>query len=368
MPKKSPVFSTIRSPAFRLIVLSGAALLLLAFVILRYEGFFAAVCYVLRAFRPLLLGLLFAAMLRPSYARLAGDFTAFAIRRSRSPSAQWIRFVSLTGAILPPLLICASVICVLIPQLSTSLRLLGENVGSYSDTLRRWLAAYPQTAWNTLLPAEKLEELLKQAQSNLPALLMKTYDHTASVLRCIADVGIGAVFSVYLLADQDRLLHQLRRIADRFSPQSTVWIRRLRLIIETFARFLTSQLKEALILGSLCFLGMVLFRFPYPVLISVIIGITNIVPYFGPVAGTIPSMLLILLVKPRAALWFLLFIVILQQIESNLIYPRVVGGSVGLPPVLVLAAIVIGGGMFGITGLIFGVPLAAACYALLQDP
>ena len=367
MSGRRKIMETLRHPLFRLIVLSGAALLLLAFIILRYEGFFAATGYVLHALRPLLLGLLFATMLSPSYVRLHQDLTAYAMRRGKQPAARVIRAAALTGAALPPLLIFISIICVLIPQLSDSLRLLGENLGSYGETLRRWFARYPQSPWNAVLPAERLGEMMKQAQSSLPELLLKTYGHTAALLRCFADIGIGAVFSMYLLADRDRLLRQLSRIAAGCSPHGTVWLHRFRLICETFARFVTSQLKESMILGGLCFLGMLLFHFPYPLLISVLVGITNIVPYFGPVAGAIPSMLLILLVDPKAALWFLLFIVILQQLESNLIYPRIVGGSVGLPPVWVLAAIVTGGGLFGISGLLLGVPAAAACYALLHE-
>lgn len=367
MANRRQFFSTLRSPLFRLIVLSGAALLLLAFIILRYEGFFAAVRYVLHAVRPLLLGVLFATMLAPSFDRLHSDLTAFAERRRRKPHTRLIRMTALAGAALPPLLIFISIICVLIPQLGASLRLLGENLGSYGETLRRWFAHYPQSPWNTVLPAERLEEMMQQVQGSLPELLLKTYGHTAAVLRCFADIGIGAVFSMYLLADRDRLLAGLRRLAARSAPHGARWLSRLRLICETFARFLNSQFKESLILGGLCFLGMLLFHFPYPLLISVLVGITNIVPYFGPVAGAIPSMLLILLADPKQALWFLLFIVILQQLESNLIYPRIVGGSVGLPPVWVLAAIVVGGGLFGIAGLLLGVPLAAAAYALAQD-
>lgn len=358
---------TLCHPLFRLIVLSGGTLLLLAFIILRFEGFFAAVRYVLHAFRPLLLGVLFAVMLCPSFERLREDLTAFAVKRGKRPHLRLIRGVALTGAALPPLLICGSVICVLIPQLGASLRLLGENLGSYGDTLRRWFARYPQSPWNAVLPAEQLGEWASQMQKNLPELLLRTYGHTAAVLRCVADIGIGAVFAMYLLGSKDKLLPQLSRLAGRISPRGTAWLHRMQLICETFARFLSSQFKEALILGGLCFLGMALFHFPYPLLISVLVGVTNIVPYFGPVAGAIPSMLLILLSEPRAALWFLLYIVILQQLESNLIYPRIVGGSVGLPPVWVLAAIVLGGGLFGIAGLIFGVPLAAACYALAGD-
>ena len=175
------------------------------------------------------------------------------------------------------------------------------------------------------------------------------------------------MFSLYLLMDRQRLQSQLAALCGLTMPPAALrrWARRARLTCETFARFLTSQLKESLILGVLCWAGMVLLGFPYPVLISVLIGMTNIVPYLGPLIGTVPCVLLLLLVRPGAVLWFLLYVVILQQVESNLIYPRVVGQSVGLPPAWVLGAIVLCGGLFGAVGMLLGVPLAAVAYAVL---
>lgn len=356
-----------REPMLRMIVAGGIVLLLTAAVLLRTDRFLTVLSRILHAFRPLLLGVLFAAMLEPSYKRLRADFTAFAVRRKRDPNAGWIRLLSLIGAILPPVLIVVSVICVLVPQIVRSVRLLSDNLSVYSDNLLGWLGQYSETALARLVPQARLESLLTDLQNKIPLLLRKTYDYTASFVGVIADICIGAVFSLYLLADKSRLFRQVMTIGGYFMPKEKLrrMTQRGQLICETFARFIGSQCKESLILGGLCWLGMQLFHFPYPVLISAMIGITNIVPYIGPLAGTIPCMLLLLLVQPRAVLWFLVYIVMLQQLESNLIYPRVVGHSIGLPPAWVLAAIVLGGGLFGMTGLLLGVPFAAVIYAAL---
>ena len=141
----------------------------------------------------------------------------------------------------------------------------------------------------------------------------------------------------------------------------------MKLTVDTFSSFVNGQLTEAFILGVLCYIGMKVFRFDYAVLISVIIGITNMIPIVGPIAGTIPCALVLLLASPRQAVWFVLFVIVLQQLESNLIYPRVVGSSVGLPPLWVLLAVVLGGGLGGILGMILGIPVLSLVYTYLQN-
>ena len=345
MQQKQTLF---REPLFRIIVGSGTVLLGLAAVLLHGQQLLSLLGRLLHVMRPLLLGVLFASMLEPSYERLRTDFTAFAAHRGYRQN--WIRPVSLIGAILPPVLMLISLLCVLVPQVMRSVLLISDNISIYSENLIRYAERYADTELAALFPQIRPENLLNSLQIKLPALLHRLYDGTAALLGMLLDIGIGAVFSLYLLADCAGLFRLLRR---------------LRMICGTFARFLGSQCRESLILGVLCWAGMRLFHFPYPVLISAVIGITNIVPYFGPLAGTLPCALLLLLVKPDAVLWFLGYIVILQQIESNLIYPRVVGHSIGLPPAWVMAAIVTGGGLFGAAGMLLGVPAAAVLYALL---
>ena len=356
----------LREPLFQVIVAAGTVLLLVAFVILRYEGFFAVIGKILRVLRPLLIGVLIATLLNPAFMRLQADIRRFAQKRGKSPDAKWIRPAALIFAVAPAVLMLVSVLCILLPQLGNSLRLFSDHFSIYAENLLNWLTILPETA-RRFVSEEQLRTILAALEEKLPALLRSTYDHTAAFLRCIADIGIGAVFSLYLLADKPRLRAQLTQICKKHMQPDTLGraAQRARLTCETFAGFISSQCKEACILGVLCYFGMLLFGFPYPALISVTVGITNIVPYIGPLAGTVPCVLLLMMVQPRAVFWFILYIMVLQQIESNLIYPRIVGQSVGLPPTWVLAAIVTGGGLFGMTGLLLGVPAAAVVYAVL---
>lgn len=351
-----------REPLFRLIVSAGGVLLIFAAVLLHIGAVWAMLLRLLHVLRPLLLGILFATMLEPSFERLHADFLRFS--ESHRMHTGWIKPVSLLGAMLPPVAVTVSVICVLVPQVMRSVKLLSENLSGYSGNLRQWITRYAELPLARLLPAEKLEAQLDALPDQIPKLLRTTYDYTASLVGVLVDIGIGAVFALYLLADKPRLGRQLKKLCGNRAATLQKLLGRIRFVCNTFACFLSSQCKEALILGGLCFLGMQLFHFPYPVLISAVIGLTNMIPYLGPLAGTIPCALLMLLIQPRAVPWFILYIIILQQIESNLIYPRVVGQSVGLPSAWVLAAIVTGGGLCGMSGLLLGVPLAAVLFAV----
>lgn len=135
----------------------------------------------------------------------------------------------------------------------------------------------------------------------------------------------------------------------------------------TFAKFVSGQCIEACILGTLCWLGMLLFRFPYAPMVGALVGISALVPIVGALVGTVVGAFMIMMVDPILAVWFVVFLLVLQQIEGNVIYPRVVGSSVGLPPVWVLAAVTLGGSLYGIAGMLFGVPTASVAYTLVKE-
>ena len=135
---------------------------------------------------------------------------------------------------------------------------------------------------------------------------------------------------------------------------------------DKFSKFITGQCIEAVILGGLCFIGMTIFSMPYALLVSTIIGVTALVPIFGALIGTIPAAFIIFMVEPMTAVWFVILIVVIQQIEGNLIYPMVVGNSIGLSAIWVLLAITVGGSTFGILGILIGIPLFGVLYTLLS--
>ena len=141
----------------------------------------------------------------------------------------------------------------------------------------------------------------------------------------------------------------------------------VQIVDRTFTNFITGQITEAVIIGSLCFIGMLIFRMPYAAVVSVLVGVTALIPVFGAFIGTAVGAFLILFDDPIKALWFIVFIVVLQQLEGNLIYPKVVGKSVGLPGIWVLVAVTIGGTVGGVAGIIISVPACAVIYCLLSQ-
>lgn len=191
---------------------------------------------------------------------------------------------------------------------------------------------------------------------------------TSSVVSLIFNLVLALAFALYLLAQKETLTRQAKKVVQAlFSSKRAQQIMELaHMTNRAFSNFVTGQLTEALILGCLCFLGMLIFRLPYAGVISVIIGFTALIPIFGAFIGVAIGALLILLVNPIQALWFILFIIVLQQIESNVIYPRVVGKSVGLPGIWVLAAVILGGNAFGLLGMLFAVPLCSVLYAVAR--
>ena len=189
-----------------------------------------------------------------------------------------------------------------------------------------------------------------------------------SVVSGVVTVFVGVVFAVYLLAGKERIAGQCKMLIHRFTKEKVY--RTLYMVLETlndcFHKFIVGQCTEAVILGALCMIGMLILRLPYAAMIGCLIGVTALIPVAGAYIGAIVGAVMILTVSPIKALVFVIYLVVLQQLEGNLIYPRVVGNSIGLPGIWVLAAITIGGGVMGVMGMLLGVPVAATIYVLLR--
>ena len=200
-------------------------------------------------------------------------------------------------------------------------------------------------------------------------LMDTTIGVTTSIFSAAVNFVLALVFSLYVLAQKETLSRQVTKTMRALLPEKkAAWLMDLAALTnKTFSNFITGQLTEAVILGSLCFVGMVLFKMPYASVVSVLIGFTALIPIFGAFIGIIIGAFLILLISPVKAFWFVIFILVLQQIEGNLIYPRVVGKSVGLPGIWVLAAVTVGGNAFGLVGMLLSVPVCSVLYALLRQ-
>lgn len=191
----------------------------------------------------------------------------------------------------------------------------------------------------------------------------------AGTLGFLYDVVVGVVIAVYLLISRERFIRQWKQILYAVvKPKTALWIdTQLTAANQTFGTAVVGKLIDSVLVGLFCFIGVTLIGTPYTTLIAVIIGMTNMVPYFGPIVGAIPCFLLILMENPMKALYFLIFIIALQQFDANIMDPRIVGKSIGLPAFWELFACLLGGGLFGIPGLILGVPTFAVLYTIIKQ-
>lgn len=260
-----------------------------------------------------------------------------------------------------------------IPQLIDSMKILVESIPGYMKSLENLVMPYVSetkflsSIWENIVVAWK--DILQFASQFVGQSISGIVNTTFSITNGVYTIIISFVISIYMIISKEELIFGVKKITYvLFGKKNAEKIIKIgRLTNTTFSKFIGGQCMEAIILGILCFIGMLILRMPYPLLISVIIGATNMLPIFGPFIGTIPSTFILLMVDPSKALWFIVFIIILQQIESGLIYPRVVGGSIGLSAIWVLFAITIGGELFGLIGMLLGVPTVAVIYGLVKD-
>ena len=287
------------------------------------------------------------------------------------------RPICLTATILLFLGIIFAIFFILIPRLEEAGSTLIANVPGYITQIQNWWGSLvdfaaghgvtlPELSMNVEDATKFISKILSSDSSNV---VNTTIDITTSILGALVNILLALVFSVYMLAQKETLISQSRRLLlaalPRKAGQRTMHI--LKLTNNAFSSFVTGQVTEAFILGSLCCISMLILRLPYALPVSVIISFTSLIPIFGAWIGAATGAFLIVFVSPIKALTFLIFLLILQQVEGNLIYPKVVGKSVGLPGLWVLAAVTIGGGIFGMLGMLLGVPICSVIYALVQD-
>ena len=210
-----------------------------------------------------------------------------------------------------------------------------------------------------------LGDWVSNLASSLNAILMYSVIFAKSVMNFL----IGMIIALYILLDEVNLKRQMKKVLYALLPEKTTKgiLRTTRLTINTFNSFVAGKAVDSLIIGILCYIILSFMKMPYTPLISVVVGVTNMIPVFGPFLGAVPSILILLLVDPFKALEFSIFILILQQVDGNIIGPRILGGAVGLPTLYVMFAIIIGGALFGIVGMFIGVPVFSVIFVLVSE-
>ncbi len=295
--------------------------------------------------------------------------------RAKLDVSRFRRPISLTVTLLLVAAAIAFVFGMVIPELGRTASALLAALPGYFESAQKWAIELLEGNQQLTEYVAGLEldwaKLSTQAVTMIEesGLIESIFGTASSLVGGVVSVVIGLVFSIYLLMRKEQLGRQIKMILYAFLPDGVCdqIIRIASVSSKTFSRFLSGQCTEAVILGTLFFIAMTLFGFPYALLCGVFIGFTALVPIFGSFLGCAVGAFLILMAAPERTIWFIIMFLVLQQIEGQLIYPHVVGNAVGLPSIWVLAAVSIGGSMFGIPGMLFFIPLSSVLYALLRE-
>lgn len=288
-----------------------------------------------------------------------------------------LRPVSMALSILLVAGVLFLVMFVVAPQLVRTLLGLQSSIPVFFGEVRQWLEQLFAENPQILINMEQIQidwqqlfnDSLKFLKNGAGSMLDTTFSAAISTVNGMSTFLIGFIFSIYILLQKENLIRQIKKLLAAFLPERTVEgiVRIAALTSRTFSNFFTGQCMEAVILGSMFFIVLVVLRLPYALLIGVLIAFTALIPVFGAFIGWAVGAFLMLIISPMDALLFSVVFFTLQQIEGNMIYPHVVGNSVGLPSIWVLVAVTLGGSMMGVVGMLIFIPLCSVLYTLLRD-
>ena len=289
------------------------------------------------------------------------------------------RVVCMLAAMLTLVAVVVLIIGLVLPELAACIRLLIAEIPVAIDSAVAWLeetgllaTVMTEDAVASLMSInwqEKMTELISVLAAGVGGVAQVAVGAVSATVSVVAQFVIGMIFAIYLLVGKETLGGQVNRLMEHYLKPT--WNEKIRYVVgifdNSFHKFIVGQCIEAVVLGVLCIIGMTILRLPYAMMIGTLIGFTALIPVAGAYIGAGVGAFMILTVSPVQALIFLVFVVVLQQLEGNLIYPKVVGSSIGLPGVWVLAAVTIGGGIMGIPGMLLGVPTVASVYQLVRN-
>ena len=362
-----------------LFIITYAALLVFALINIKYVG------YVLNLLKPFIVGFAIAFILNIPLCAFERVWKNRKVKNAKNKKLQknaqtnpkGMRPLAIVFSLLVFILVIAGVLLIIIPQLVNTIDIFKENLPVAFNNAKDWILEHARNNPEILEKVKSFtpnwEELdanttewIKNAASGLIGV---GFTLVKGVIGAIVNFVMGIIFAVYMLAQKEKLIEQFKKLIRSFLSEERA--EKLfyvgRVTNTTFKSFVGGQFIEAVILGVLCFICMTIFKMPYALSISVVIGLSNIIPVFGPWVGGIIGAIILLGVNPIQALWFIVLAIVLQQIDGNLIYPKVVGDRVGLPAIWVMLAVLVGGNGFGIVGMFVAVPIASVIYKLLKE-
>ena len=350
------------------------------FLIYRYHGFTAILDKVLVIVQPITIGLIIAYLLTPVVNFEERHLLPLAQRKMKNQekAKKMVRAASVAGALLFIALVIGILLQMVIPELYKSINGMIGTLPKQVNEFMDWISDYVDndseisgyleiglTKGTEFFEHWAKTDFLPQTRNIVTGLTTGVIE----AIRILFHVVVGIIISIYVLMSKETLIGQSKKVVYAlFCPRkANAIIHTVHKSNEIFGGFISGKILDSLIIGILCFICLYLMKMPYSVLVSVIVGVTNVIPFFGPYLGAIPSTILIMLANPIQGVYFVIFILVLQQIDGNIIGPKILGDSTGLSSFLVVFAILVGGGIFGIPGMIIGVPLFAVIYYVLRN-
>lgn len=359
-----------------LVILSG---LVSYYIIFHLDNFKGVLNNILVILTPITDGLILAYLLTPllniiERKVIIPGFVLIHIR----PKKKYVRIVSILATVALVFFAIYEFFAMVIPQIINSIQQIIYQFPTYVDTLTIWISKLLENnpdienfatsiinSYSGEIESFINSKILPQLNNFIMSISIGVY----SVLKEFWNFIIGFIISIYVLAGKERFAAQFKKIAYAFLPVETSnrFISNVRFANKTFGGFFVGKILDSIIIGVICFAVTNMIGTPFCVLISVIIGVTNIIPFFGPFLGAIPSIILILFIDPIQAFYFIIFVIILQQVDGNVIGPKILGNSTGLSSFWVIFSITLFGGLFGIFGMVIGVPVFAVIFAFIKS-
>ncbi|MBP3793673.1 MAG: AI-2E family transporter [Ruminococcus sp.] len=346
-----------------------AANVLLIVAILKFDAIASVFGTLMSVLSPVIWGLIIAFLMNPIMVNTEKLFK----KKKEGSSGKLMRAFSVTIASLVFLGIVVGLLVIVVPELVESIKNLFNNMGDLRNKLENWIkntfSNYPSLVETA---TEKIDAFTKDASvifEKIQPMMDDLVSGAWDVLSFIKDFTLGFIVSIYMLCNKETLLAQIKKTIVSITKKSTCAkiMNVSSQANKVFSGFITGKIIDSIIIGLLCFIGLTLMGMPYNIMIAVIVGVTNIIPFFGPIIGAVPSTLLMLIVDPKKAILLFIFILILQQFDGNILGPKILGDSTGLPGFWVLVSLIICGGLFGFAGMVLAVPMFALLYSFTRS-
>lgn len=342
------------------------------FAFVNIEALWSFITYIIKIFMPFIIGVMIAFVLNVLLNVVENKLFKKLNEKNGKVWKKIKRPTSLITTFIIIIALIAFILGLLISQLKNTATIFTENFDSYKKESIKILDKIGIDDKDIKVLNKNIEKIKGEVTSyvgdNKQEIVQTTFGVASSVVGPITSLVLGIVFAIYILLKKEDLARQSRKVLKAYLPEKKE--KRIREIAnlsnKTFGNFISGQCLEALIIGVLCFIGMFILQIPYASTISVLVGFTALIPVFGAFIGTVIGAFLILMVDPTKAIIFIIFILILQQLEGNLIYPKVVGKSVGLPGIWVMVAVTVGASIAGVLGMLLSVPICSVLYSILK--